>query len=423
MSANGSDINIVIAIDHASITGGQAKVALDSALGLKRAGYHPIVFAAVAPVDPRLVEAGVEVICLDQADLLGGSSRLASAIQGTWNFRAEREMGRLLARLPRGRTIVHVHGWAKALSASIARPIRRSGLPCVYTMHEYFLYCPNGGFYDFQSDRVCTLRPMSGACWARHCNSRNYPYKLWRNARLAVAQGVARLNSLFDDIVLISRLEEELLAPYLPASVQLHRLRNPIDAEALGQKSDPASGDPLFVGRLSPEKGVFLFAEAARLAGVTPVFIGDGPIAGELAARHPEARLLGWRAPEAARAAMRAARALVFPSLWYETQGMTALEAKAMATPVIVSDGCAAREAIADGVSGLWFKAGDAAALAAALRRIGDDALVAKLSRAAYDDYWRDPPTLEAHVAGLDVLYQQALRRAAASGRSAYSGR
>ena len=276
----------------------------------------------------------MEVVCLDQADLLGNSSKFVAAFQGTWNFRAAKELRRLLARLPRERTIVHVHGWAKALSASIAQPIRQSGLPCVYTMHEYFMFCPNGGFYDFQSDRVCKLRPMSAACWARHCDSRNYPYKLWRNARLAVAQGVARLDSLFDDIVLISQLEEELLAPYLPASARLHRLRNPIDAEALGQKSDPASGDLLFVGRLSPEKGVFLFAEAARLAGVTPVFIGDGPIAGELGgppSRGAAARLARARG---GRGADAGGRGLVFPSLWYEGSRMTALEAKAMATPV-----------------------------------------------------------------------------------------
>lgn len=64
MSETASGINIVITIDHASITGWQAKVALESALGLKRAGYNPIVFAATAPVDPRLVEEGVEVVCL-----------------------------------------------------------------------------------------------------------------------------------------------------------------------------------------------------------------------------------------------------------------------------------------------------------------------------------------------------------------------
>jgi predicted phosphoribosyltransferase len=148
MSELDQNINIVIAVDHASVTGGQAKVALESALGLKQAGFRPIVFAATHPVDPRLAAAGVEVVCLDQPDLLGNSSKAAAAAQGLWNFHAAEQMRRLLARLPRENTLVHVHGWAKALSASIARPIQLSGLPAVYTMHEYFMFCPNGGFYN-----------------------------------------------------------------------------------------------------------------------------------------------------------------------------------------------------------------------------------------------------------------------------------
>jgi hypothetical protein len=36
-----------------------------------------------------------------------------------------------------------------------------------------------------------------------------------------------------------------------------------------------------------------LFAEAARRAGIVPVYIGDGPAAAELQAKYPEARLLG----------------------------------------------------------------------------------------------------------------------------------
>ena len=121
--------------------------------------------------------------------------------------------------------------------------------------------------------------------------------------------------------------------------------------------------------------------------------------------------LLGWREPAAVRAAMRAARALVFPSLWYEGLGLTALEAKAMGTPVIVSDICAAREQIADGAEGLWFRSGDAASLASALERLKDDALVARLSRAAYESYWREPPTLSRHVEQTLAVYDEALAR------------
>ncbi|WP_298422867.1 glycosyltransferase family 4 protein [Rhodoblastus sp.] len=411
MSAKPSDINIVIAVDHASITGGQAKVALESALGLKRAGYHPIVFAAAAPVDPRLSEAGVEVVCLEQADLLGNASKAAAAVQGTWNSLAESEMGKLLARLPREQTIVHVHGWAKALSASIARPIQRSGLPAVYTMHEYFMFCPNGGFYNYQDNHVCELTPLSAACWATHCDSRTYPRKVWRCLRQTVMERVARLPETFDDFILISRFQAGVVAHRLPSGARVHSVSNPIDCLDLGRKAHPATGDFLFVGRISTEKGPLLLAEAARRAGVIPVFVGDGPAAEELRAKYPEARILGWKAPEEVKALMRGARVLVFPSLWFEGQPLTVLEAKAMGTPVIVSDGCAGREEIEHGVSGLWFESANADSLAEALAKAKDDGLVSSMSNACYDQFWADPPTLARHVERLGAVYGAMLAR------------
>ena len=411
MSEAGKRINIVIAVDHASVTGGQAKVALESALGLKQAGYNPIVFAAAAPVDPRLAAAGVEVVCLDQADLLGNDSKLAAAVQGTWNFHAAEQMRLLLARLPRENTIVHVHGWAKALSASIAWPIQQSGLPAVYTMHEYFMFCPNGGFYNYQRNHVCTLTPLSPACWATNCDSRNYPRKIWRGLRQTVMERIAHLPQTFDDFILISRFQAGVVGDRLPTGARVHAVSNPIDCEDLGRKTAPASGDFLFVGRLSPEKGLFCFAEAARKAGIVPVFAGDGPAAAQLSALYPEAKLLGWKSPAEVKALMRKARVLVFPSLWFEGQPLTVLEAKAMGTPVIVSDGCAGREEIVDGVSGLWFASASSDALAQKLEMAKDDALAANMSNAAYDQFWADPPTLARHVERLGGVYGEMLAR------------
>ncbi|MBG0808926.1 glycosyltransferase family 4 protein [Methylosinus sp. H3A] len=402
---------VVICIDHASVTGGQAKVAIESALGLAAHGARPIVFASAAPVDERLAAAGVEVVCLGQHDLLGNPSRAAAAIQGTWNQRAAQALGELLARLPKDDTIVHVHGWAKALSPSIAAPIRASGLPRVYTLHEYFLFCPNGGFYNYKKHELCPLEPLSAACWATACDAVNYPRKIWRSARLTFARDYAKLAELFSDYVCISNYQEEIIGRYLPKGVRLHRISNPVDAEDLGRKSDPASGDYIFVGRLSPEKGAFLFAEAAARAGVTPVFIGDGPIAEELRARVPQARFLGWLPPAQVRAHMRAARALVFPSLWYEGQPLTVMEAQAMGTPVVVSNVCAGREEVADDETGLWFESGNAESLAGALTRLKDDALVARLSAGAHDVYWRDPPTLDRHVERILGVYEEIMSR------------
>ena len=83
--------------------------------------------------------------------------------------------------------------------------------------------------------------------------------------------------------------------------------------------------------------------------------------------------MLGWRDAAAVQALMRRARALVFPSVWYEGQPLTVYEALACGAPVIVSDACAGREAVADGEPGFWFRSGDPDDLAAHLRRLRDE--------------------------------------------------
>ncbi|HEY1736279.1 MAG TPA: glycosyltransferase family 4 protein [Methylovirgula sp.] len=402
-------LTVVICSDFGGITGGQAKVAIESAIGLKKQGHRVIFFAATGPIDPSLEAAGVEIHGLNQCDLLNNPSRIAAAFQGIINQKAEAALAALLTDLPRERTIIHVHGWAKALSPAIGIPIARSGLPAVFTLHEYFLFCPNGGFYNYQKSAVCHLKPMSAECLATHCDARNYARKLWRVARLAYAQGVVHLADVFSDFITISDFQRRIIEPYIPKTSTLHRLSNPIKVENLGPKADPTSGDIIFVGRLSPEKGAFLFAEAARKVGFAPVFIGDGPIADELAARYPDARFLGWRSEEEVRALMRAARALVFPSLWYEGQPLTVLEAKALGLPIVVADNCAGSDEVENGVTGLWFKSGDADDLARALRELRNDARIAAMSNAAYRAYWADPRTLERHVAGLQAIYERML--------------
>ncbi len=404
-------LTVVIVVDHAFVSGGQARVAFDSAVGLKRSGHEPIVFTAAGPVAPELTAAGIRTICLGQSDLVGHGSIAAAAIQGIWNRAAASALGELLSSLPRGSSLVHVHGWAKALSPSIAGPIAASGLPALYTLHEYSLMCPNGGFFNFRTETPCQLKPLSAACWATDCDSRSYGRKLWRAARHVVMERVAGMPDIFTDIVAISRFQVDAVGRHLPPGARVHLVSNPIGIAPLGPKPDGPRGPLTFVGRISPEKGPFLFAEAARLAGTEALFVGDGPLLAELKRRYPEVRTVGWQEPAAVHRYLREAGALVFPSIWYEGQPLTVLEAKALGTPVIVSDGCAGRESVEDGVTGLWFRRNDAQDLAAALRRFAAlDA--AAMSRAAYEAYWAAPATPERHVDAITALYRDMLGQA-----------
>ena len=298
------------------------------------------------------------------------------------------------------------------MSGSFAPAVRDAGVPAIYTFHEYYLFCPNGGFYNYRASHVCKLEPLSAACWTTNCDSSLIiSESSGVGLRHTAMHDVARMPEIFSDFVVISDFQSAIVSPRLPMGARMHRISNPIDADDLGQKSEPAKGAFLFVGRVASEKGVFYFAEAARKAGVTPMFAGDGPAVEELRARYPEARLLGWKSPTEVKQIMRDARALVFPSVWYEGQPLTILEAKATGLPIVVSDACAGRDEVDDGETGFWFKSQDVDALAAKLERLKDDDLITKMSHASYDRFWSDPPTMARHIERLGAVYADMLAR------------
>ena len=398
-------MRIILVLDTAHVNGGLAKVCIDSALGLKARGHEPVIFSSAAPVAPELLEAGIEVHCLDQFELVNDPDKLDAAWRGIYNGAAAKALGELLARQPREGTLIHVHGWAKALSASIALPIAASKLPVLYTLHEYFMLCPNGGFYNYRAHHHCTLKPLSLACLTTHCDTRSFAYKGWRVARTLAANYLYDVPGTIRNVAYFHAFQREIVEKHLPRTTRLHESPNPVEVENLGRKPDPSAGEIIFLGRVSEEKGVMLYCEAARRAGQTPVIVGDGPAAETIRAAYPDAQILGWHDGAGVRKRLREARALVFPSLWYEGQPLTVLESLALGTPVIAGDGSAGRESVVDGETGLWFKQADPDDLARALKAMEDDALVTRLSNNAFDRYWANPFTIERHCQRLEEVY------------------
>lgn len=162
----------------------------------------------------------------------------------------------------------------------------------------------------------------------------------------------------------------------------------------------------LAVGRLIADKGMDVAIGACAEAGLPLTIAGEGP---ERAALEARAAAAGARVrftgalPRAELAALyRSAAACVLASRRGEGLPNVVLEAMAHARPVVVTPSGATRDLLADGESGLFVPAGDAAALAAALRRLhADPALAARLgtrARAVAEDYaWeRVVPRLEA---------------------------
>jgi len=403
-------LHVVVVNDAGHVNGGSAQVAIGSAKALAREGVQVHYFCATPPVDESLQQSGVQVICTQQQDLLGHTSRLAAAVQGFWNGQAARALHELLRSLPASRTVVHVHGWTKALTASIFLPARKMGMAQVLTLHDYFTACPNGGFFDYQRREICHRRPVGLDCITTHCDARAYSHKLWRVGRHLVNRYGANVPAGLTDVIVLSRNSKRVLAPSYPTHVRWHAVRNPIEITRQDRVLAGQNRDFLFVGRLAAEKGADLLAEAAQAVGAPVRFIGDGGEKQAMLKRWPNLKISGWLPPAGVQAALQTGRALVLPSRWYEGQPLVVQEALAMGVPVIVADQTGSCDLVVDGVNGLLFRQGDYRALQASLHRLmTDDALVDAMSGAAYDGYWQDPPVPAHHVRDLLPVYELAL--------------
>src|SRR5690606_16281142 len=146
------------------------------------------------------------------------------------------------------------------------------------------------------------------------------------------------------------------------------------------------------VGRLAPEKNqVAIIRSAAQhcRAGhdVCVLLVGDGPMRNVLI--EEAARLdIGSRLKLAGevkdvRPLLAAMGVVVLPSTSVETFSNAALEAMAMALPVVLSDIGGAREMITDGLEGFIFPPGDDAALRQALEACMESTRRQQLASAA----------------------------------------
>jgi glycosyltransferase involved in cell wall biosynthesis len=408
-------MNIVVATDFAYVNGGAAKIALGSAKGLAARGHAVIVFSAVGPIAEDLHGVpGLSHVCLEQMDVWRDPNRMRAAAHSMWNHAAARRMGDVLAELDPAQTIVHLHSWTKALSSSVVRAASSRGFKVVVTLHDFLSVCPNGTFFNHGQGCRCPLRPLSAACVTTNCDAHGYSHKLWRVTRQLIQQSFGHLPQVAGDFVSVSAASETIFRDLFPPGYRLHHVENFTEVPR-GEPVPVEQNDALiYVGRLSAEKGPQLLAECAQRLQVPAVFVGDGEMARVVRERYPAAEVTGWLSSDAVREKMRHARVLVFPSQWFETQGLVVAEAAAMGIPSIVPEKSAARDWVTNGTTGLWFRGGDVDDLSSKIAQLMESPeLAARMGRAAYEQFWSSPPTLDRHARDLEAVYESILTRAA----------
>lgn len=378
----------------------------------QQAGGEDLVFSEEAAL---LESHGHEVLRYEaHNDRIKTMGRTELVRDTVWNQRACREIGALIRR--RSPDVVHLHNTFPLISPAVAHAAAREGVPVVQTLHNYRLLCPNGLLY--REGRTCE------ECLGRELRWPGVVHGCYRGSRAATGvvagmllthRTIGTWSRRVDAYITLSNFaRQKFIEDGLPASRIFVKpnfvARDPGRGEGRG-------GYALFVGRLSPEKGVKTLLEAWELLDeeALPLRIaGDGPLAADVARASRRSSHIGWlghRSQREIQELMKDARMLAFPSEWHETFGRVVIEAFAAGTPVVASGTGAAAELVDHGRTGLLFRTGDPSDLARQVRWLKQNPQrciqMRREARAEYEERY----TAERNYELLIGIYRQAMEK------------
>ena len=237
--------------------------------------------------------------------------------------------------------VVHVHNFFPLVSPAVFYICRELGVPAVLTLHNYRLICPSAVLYyngKVQLENIRKIFPIKAITHAIYRDSRI------ETASVVLTTGLHKLLGTWrTKVAKYIALTPGAAELFLHSSLQLRPEQlavKPNFTEDIGTGEATRDNFYLYIGRLTPEKGIETLLQAHQLQPFNLKVIGDGPLRQRVeayAATQATVEYMGFRKREETMQVLKKAKALIFPSEWLETFGMTIIEAFATGTPVIAA--------------------------------------------------------------------------------------
>ena len=300
---------------------------------------------------------------LRKGGFYAGFKVLSRAIYST---QSKKNLYKLIKKYPVD--IAHIQNIHGHITPSIFHILKKRNIPIIWTLHDYFLLCPNSTFYS--RGKICE------ACY--HNRFYNVVVKRCRKNSFK-ASVIVMLEEYIHRLMAILRLVDFFITPssflrnklleygfHADGIVHIPNFIK-IDYETTQTK---AGNYVLYGGRLSYEKGLKTLLKAFSLInGASLLIIGDGPLRSEIEKevkrnRRSQIEILGHQDRDTILRFIQSANFVILPSEWYENFPYSILEAFACGRPVIGSQIGGIPELVKDGETGLLFEPGNAKDLA-----------------------------------------------------------
>jgi len=335
-----------------------------------------------------LRDAGDEVVVARVANPSRVGAQSGNLAFAPWNPKSARWMASMVDK--HTPDLAHVHNTWYRLSPSVINALKRRSVPVVMTVHNYRMMCANAVF--FRDGSPCT------DCLGRQ-PWRSVVHRCYRDsaAQSFIAAGTIVINRSMNTwengvdrfVVSTKFVEDRLIEAGFPRDRM--RIVPPLIPDA-GPRTQPpsASSAVVYVGRVDQGKGLETVFEAWRRmpAPFELLVVGEGPLRASFEALEvPRVRFLGWRDRADVERILRTSRAMVFPSAYFETLGLSLAEGLAAGLPVIAGSVGTRPEVLGNDGAGWLVEPTDTDEWESALRALADDHAVDRAGTAARSRY------------------------------------
>lgn len=397
--------NLIVVCDYAFIEGGASNVAIQSVIALsKYTDLNVYCFAGNGDPCNELIQSDAEIKTLGLPDLLNNGHKIEKLFNGIYNKKVYKEMKQFLSSFNPDETIVHIHTWTKVLTSAVFKACEDMKFDVALTLHDYFLTCPNGACLNHRKEMICEFKPLSVKCWTCNCDARNYFHKIWRCIRQIIQNHIIFHNQSIN-YIFISNFQKQQINRRTNKIKNKYYIKNLINVKNRLYVDSSLNDEYVYIGRVSHEKGIHLFCEAIDATKVKGVVIGDGPLKKSLLDKYANIEFLGWCNKEEIEDRLKKARALIFPTLWYEGSPLTIPEVQAFGIPCIITDCSAATDDIVDGYNG-EIVSPNVKNIVNSINNFKDDGYVKQLSHNTYENFDINRISKKSYAIELQKLYE-----------------
>lgn len=282
--------------------------------------------------------------------------KLGLFVNSVWSSKSQDELRQLISDFCPD--IIHVHNTLPLISPVVYWVASEMKVPIVQTIHNFRLACLQAMF--LRDGEVC--EDCLGKTPWRGVMHKCYRGSLSASLASAISLQTHRVIGTYRNKVgAYIALNDFCRNKLVEMGLRKERIfikPNFVSISTTAESANGISENPLFVGRLSKDKGVEVLADAVKaFPDVMFDVVGVGP------EEHvfnglTNVNLKGNLPLDDVYALMRAAPFLIMPSIWYENMPRTLVESFGCGTPVIASQIGALAELVENEKSGLLFNPG-----------------------------------------------------------------